>query len=274
MLKIDSHQHFWKFDPVRESWINDKMKVIQGDFLPEDILPVLSQNELNGCITVQSNQSEDENYFQLNNSAQDDFIKGIVGWVDFQSKDIEERLEYYPQFPKLKGFRHILQGESQRDFILRPDFMKGLNLLRKYGLTYDILISPDQLAFTKQFIAAFPDQQFVINHIAKPCIKEGIIDEWEKEISKIAQFPNLNCTTSAIVTETEWGNHKPEDFKPYHLDVVFDAFGTNRLMYDSDWPVCLLASSYKSEYNLVKDYLPSFLAVEQEQVLGGNVTFL
>jgi L-fuconolactonase len=269
MLKIDSHQHFWKFDPVRDSWINDEMKVIQQDFLPEDILPILTQNELDGCITVQSDQSEYENDFQLNNAAQNDFIKGIVGWVDFKSKDIEERLEYYSQFPKMKGFRHILQGESQRDFMLSPDFMKGIHLLRKYGFTYDILIFPDQLAFTKQFIAAFPDQPFVLNHIAKPNIKEGKIAEWEKEIRKIAQFPNLNCKISGMVTEAEWAYHKPENFKPY-LDVVFDAFGTNRLMYGSDWPVCLLASSYESVYNLVKDYLSSFSAAEQEQVLGGN----
>jgi len=268
-MKIDSHQHFWKFDPVRDSWINDDMKVIQRDFLPQDLLPLLQQTGLDGCITVQSDQTEAENEFQLSNADQHDFIKGVVGWVDLQADNIEERLEYYSQFPKLKGFRHVLQGEPQRDFMLRPAFKNGIGLLNKYNFTYDILIFPDQLTYSKEFVAAFPDQPFVVDHIAKPYIKDKKIDEWKKDIKALAEFENVSCKISGMVTEANWKNHSPSDFKPY-IDAVVEAFGTDRIMYGSDWPVCLVADSYADVFNLVKDYFSSFTASEQERFFGGN----
>jgi L-fuconolactonase len=266
---IDSHQHFWKFDPVRDSWINDDMKVIQKDFLPEDLQPVLEANGFEGCITVQSDQSEAENSFHLANAEKNSFIKGVVGWVDLQAKNVEERLSYYSQFEKLKGFRHVLQGEPQRDFMLRPEFMRGVGLLNKYGFTYDILIFPDQLAFTKQFVAAFPVQKFVIDHIAKPYIKDKKIDEWKRDISEVAQFENVYCKVSGMVTEADWKGWKKEDFRPY-LDAIVEAFGVKRLMYGSDWPVCLLAASYENMLGIVKDYFSSFSAEEQQMFFGDN----
>jgi L-fuconolactonase len=269
MLKIDAHQHFWKYNPVRDSWINDDLQILRNDFLPEDLSPILKSAGFDGCITVQSNQSESENDFQLNNAHENSNIKGVVGWLDLQTNDLDEKLAYYSQFEKFKGIRHILQGEAQRDFMLRPVFLKGINKLKHYNLTYDILIYPDQLGYTKTFIAKFPDQPFVINHLAKPDIKNRHIDTWKKEMEEIANYENVYCKLSGMVTETDWKNWKPDDFTPY-LDVVVEAFGTNRLMFGSDWPVCNVAGKYQQVVEIISNYLKSFTQNEQGQIFGDN----
>ncbi len=269
MKRIDSHQHFWKFDPVRDSWIKDEMKVIQKDFFPANLQPLLEQNGFDGCVSVQSDQSEEENHFHLLHVDQFDFIKGIVGWVDLRSQDIEERLQYYSSFKKLKGFRHVLQGEPQRDLMLQPGFMNGISLLHKYNFTYDILIFKDQLQYVPEFVSAFPDQLFVIDHMAKPAIKNGEMDQWKKDISVTKQFENLYCKISGMVTEADWKGWKKEHFKPY-LDAVVETFGINRIMFGSDWPVCLVAASYDEVVGIVEDYFSSFSKDEQERVFGLN----
>ena len=269
MVRIDSHQHFWKFDPVRDSWINDEMKVIQKDFLPEDLEPILKQNGFDGCVAVQSDQSEAENHFHFTKAEEFDFIKGIVGWVDLQAKMVEERLQYYTQFKKIKGFRHVLQGEPQRDLMLQPAFMNGISLLQKYTFTYDILIFKDQLQYLPKFVSAFPDQRFVIDHIAKPGIKDGEIEEWRDDIKEVAQFENVYCKISGMVTEADWKNWKNEQFKPY-IDTVVEAFGVDRIMFGSDWPVCLVAASYSQMLGIVEDYFASFSKDEQEKFFGVN----
>lgn len=269
MLRIDAHQHFWKFDAVRDSWINDEMAVIKRDFLPQDLLPLLEQNGIDGCVTVQSDQTEDENIFQLANAEKWDFIKGVVGWVDLQATNVEGRLEYYSGFKKMKGFRHVLQGESQRDFMLRQEFMRGVSLLNKYGFTYDILIFPDQLRYAYEFVKAFPNQRFVIDHIAKPNIKDSIMGDWKSDMLAFAACENVYCKISGMVTEADWKNWKPQDFTPY-LDVVTKAFGANRLMFGSDWPVCLVAASYHSVHEIVTAYFSSFSKDEQAKIFGGN----
>jgi L-fuconolactonase len=269
MLRIDSHQHFWKYDPVRYDWIDDSMSVIQKDFLPEDLAPILEANDFDGCITVQSHQSEQENEFQLANADKHSFIKGVVGWIDLQSPTIEERLDYYQQFEKLKGFRHILQGESQRDFMLRPDFLKGISLLKKYGYTYDVLILPDQLKYTAEFVSLFPDQRFVIDHIAKPNIKQKELNSWQKDIEAVSKFENVYCKVSGMVTEADWQNWQPADFNNY-LEVVTNSFGTKRLMYGSDWPVCKIAADYGQVVDIVKNYFSAFSQTEQQAFFGGN----
>ncbi|MBL7739557.1 MAG: amidohydrolase family protein [Chitinophagaceae bacterium] len=272
-MRIDGHQHFWKFDPVRDRWINDDMSVIQKDFLPADLDPLLKQNGFDGCVTVQSDQSEAENEFQLNNAVQHDFIKGVVGWVDLCSPQVEERLTYYSQFPKMKGFRHVLQGEKDRAFMLQPAFMKGIRLLKKYHFTYDILIFPDQLQHTLEFVKAFPEQPFVIDHIAKPYIKDKKTDEWRKDMEAIAEHENVHCKISGMVTEADWKQWKNEDFTPY-IEAVVNAFGAKRIMYGSDWPVCLVAASYEKMLEIVKEYFASFTQNEQELFFGGNaITF-
>jgi L-fuconolactonase len=269
MKKIDAHQHFWKFDPVRDSWINNEMKVIQKDFLPADLEPVLHQNNFDGCVVVQSDQSEEENIFQLLNAEKFDFIKGIVGWVDLQANDIEERLEYYSQFKKIKGFRHILQVEQERNMMLKPDFMNGIGLLKQYNFTYDILIFQDQLQYIPRFVASFPDQPFVIDHIAKPDLKIRRINNWKKGITEVAQFENVYCKISGMVTEADWNSWKKEDFKPY-LDVIVETFGIDRIMFGSDWPVCLVAASYEEVVGIVGDYFSSFSKNEQGKFFALN----
>lgn len=269
MLKIDAHQHFWKFDAVRDSWITDDMTVIQRDFLPPDLQPLLKENGFDGCITVQSDQSEEENIFQLDNAAKHDFIKGVVGWADLQAFDIEQKLADYSGCEKMKGFRHVLQGEADRSLMLHPKFMNGISKLEKYNFTYDILIFPDQLKYIPQFVSSFPNQKFVIDHIAKPLIKEGKTAEWKKQIQAVAKYENVWCKISGLVTEAGWKLWKPADFTPY-LDIVTEAFGTKRVIFGSDWPVCLVAASYNQVLSIVKNYFLNFSKDEQESFFGGN----
>jgi L-fuconolactonase len=269
-MQIDAHQHFWKYNEDRDAWITDDMSLIQRNFLPEDLRPLLPLNQIDGTVVVQSDQSKDENIFQLANSLQHDFIKGVVGWVDLQAEDLADQLSYYQEFKKMKGFRHVLQGEPQRDFMLRADFMRGIGMLKDFGYTYDILIYPDQLRFAVDFVKAFPDQPFVLDHLAKPYIRDGKIDEWKADIKKLAGFENVSCKISGIVTEAKWGEWKKADFRPY-LDAVVEFFGTNRLMYGSDWPVCLVAaSSYEDVIDIVRDYFSTFSENDRELVFGKN----
>ncbi len=269
MKRIDAHQHFWKFDPIRDSWINEEMKIIQRDFLPENLQIILHQNGFDGCVAVQADQSEEENHFHLQIAEKFDIIKGIVGWVDLPSENIEERLEYYSRFEKMKGFRHILQGEVDRDLMLQPAFMRGISALSQYRFTYDLLIRQDQLRHIPKLVSSFPQQLFVIDHLAKPNIKSGEINEWKKAITNIAQFQNVYCKLSGMVTEADWKNWKREDFIPY-IDVILECFGTNRILFGSDWPVCLLAASYKEAVSIVEDYFSSFSKEEQEKIFGLN----
>ena len=269
MQKIDAHQHFWKFDPIRDNWITDEMSVIRKDFLPQHLEPLLQQNGFDGCVTIQSEQSENENLFQLANAEKYDFIKGIVSWIDLQAGNVAERLAYYKQFEKIKGFRHILQGESVRDIMLQPDFLRGISALKKFDYTYDILIYPDQLIFTKKFVTKFPEQKFVIDHLAKPYIKDKKIDEWKKDIQQVAQYENVYCKISGYITEADLKHWKKEDFIPY-FDIVVELFGTNRIMFGSDWPVCLTGGDYNEVVNIVKDYFSSFTQNEQDKFFGLN----
>ncbi len=266
---IDAHQHFWIYDPLRDGWITEEMKSLQRDFLPPDLEPVFNENLISGSVVVQSDQSAAENLFQLNLAANHSFIKGVVGWVDLQSPFLEEQLIDYKRFPKLKGFRHVLQGEQPRDRMLLPAFQRGIGLLNQYEYSYDLLILPDQLAFAEKLVAAFPEQRFVIDHLAKPFIRSGEIAEWYSDILRFAKYPQVYCKISGMVTEADWRNWQKEDFHPY-LDAVLDAFGTKRIMFGSDWPVCLLAGSYREMKDIVSDYFSSFTVTEQSDFFSGN----
>ena len=268
-MKIDSHQHFWHYDPSKHVWMNEFMGVLKKDYLPTYLEPLLKSCELDGCIAVQANQAEVENEFLLDLVSKHDFIKGIVGWTDLRAENLSERLEYYQQFSKIKGFRHVIHDEPALDFMLHPSFMKGVSMLKNYGYTYDILIFAAHLPNTLEFIKALPNQPLVIDHIAKPNIKNGEIETWKKQIKEVAAFENISCKISGMVTEADWQNWKKEDFTKY-LDVVVEAFGTKRIMYGSDWPVCTLAAKYQEQYNIVKDYFSSFSATEQNAFFGEN----
>ncbi len=272
MQRIDAHQHFWIFDPVRDSWINDDMAVIQRDFLPADLEPILKENNIDACIAVQADQSEAQNDFLLGLAADNYFIKGVVGWVDLRAKNIDDRLNFYSGFDKLKGFRHVLQGEEDRALVLRSEFRNGIEKLEKYGFTYDILIFPDQLKYVPAFVSAFPDQKFVIDHIAKPDIKNKKITDWAKDIRAVAEHKNVWCKVSGMVTEADWKNWTTDDFTPY-LDVVFEAFGPQRVMFGSDWPVCQVAAPYGDMAGIVKKYTSTLSANEQALFWGGNAAY-
>lgn len=268
-MRIDSHQHFWHYDPVRDGWITGEMAVLRRDFLPEHLNTELSANHLDGCVAVQTDQSERETMFLLDLARERGFILGVVGWVDLRSDRLPERLHYFSQFPKLRGFRHIAQAESDERFLLRPDFLRGIGQLHGFGFTYDILVYARQLPAASDLVAQFPAQKFVVDHIAKPQIKAREITGWERDIRRLAGHRNVECKLSGLVTEADWKGWRAADFKPY-LDVVFDCFGTDRLMFGSDWPVCLLATSYTRVKKLIAEYTKELPQSEKEKIFGRN----
>jgi len=269
MPGIDAHQHFWKFDAKRDQWITDEMSLIRRDFLPGDLQSLLASNGLEGCVTIQSDQSEAENIFQLANAERHDFIRGVVGWTDLQAEDISEKLDYFSRFKKLKGFRHILQGEIKRDLMLQPDFLRGIASLQKHRYTYDILIYPDQLRFIAPFVSRFPQQKFVIDHMAKPHIRSQTIDEWKHDIGTVAAYENVSCKISGFVTEADVKHWSGEDFTPY-FDAVVELFGFDRIIFGSDWPVCLLGGSYGEITRVVTNYFAAFSQDERDKFFGKN----
>ena len=268
-MRIDSHQHFWKYNPVRDQWITDEMVVIRRDFLPQDLLPELRANSIDGCIAVQADQSEQETQFLLDLARQNDFIHGVVGWIDLRADNVAECLGLLSQNKKLRGFRHIVQAEPDDRFMLQRAFLRGIGGLRQFGFTYDILIYPRQLPAAIELVARFPNQPFVIDHIAKPEIKAKRTLPWAQQMLEIAGNRNVYCKLSGLLTEADWNNWKTDDFKPY-LDTVFDAFGTDRIMFGSDWPVCLLAGSYSQMMQLIADYTKSFSPSDKEKIFGLN----
>lgn len=270
MQKIDAHQHYWQFDPVRDSWITEDMSAIRRDFMPADLLLILQRNGIDGSVAVQTCQTEDDNHFMLQLARENDFIKGVVGWVDLRAENIEERLAYYrDNHPKLKGFRHVLQAEPDEQFMLAKDFKRGIYFLNDYGFTYDILIYPNHLKHATTLAAEFPDQKFVVDHLAKPSIKANEIDDWERDIRALAGQQNVYCKISGMLTEADWYNWRTDDFTPY-LDVVLSAFGIGRLMYGSDWPVCVVAGGYNRALEILQLYTSRLSPQEQEQFFGGN----
>lgn len=267
-MRIDAHQHFWKYDPVRDAWITDEMHVIKRDFLPEHLEGLLHAHNLQGCIAVQADQSEHETQFLLALAAQHDFIKGVVGWVDLRAANLEERLAYFSGFPRLKGFRHIVQGEPE-GFLRAPGFINGVRKLPQYGFSYDLLLYHYQLNEALAFVEEVGEVNIIVDHLAKPSIRTKEHRDWEEKITALARFENVSCKISGMVTEAVLNNWKQEDFIPY-LDTVVNVFGTDRLLYGSDWPVCLLSASYQEQLDIVKEYFSSFPAGEQANVMGGN----
>ncbi|MBD2752369.1 amidohydrolase family protein [Spirosoma validum] len=267
-MTIDAHQHFWHFDPVRDSWITDDMAIIQRDFLPADLEPVLVANGIDGCVAVQASQSEDETLFLVNMAQNYDIVKGVVGWVDLQSEQLSQRLEAFAQHPEIKGYRHVAQAEPD-DFLTRPAVVEGIRQLAAFGLTYDILIYPSQLKAALHLVRAVPEVNFVIDHLAKPYIKKQEISRWSNFMTQLATQPNVSCKLSGMVTEADWQNWSKRDFFPY-LDVVFEQFGPDRLMFGSDWPVCLVAANYTQVKTLIEEYVAPWGEEVREKVFGAN----
>jgi L-fuconolactonase len=270
-MNIDSHQHFWRYDAVRDAWITDAMAVLKRDFLPEHLTPELTANGMDASVAVQADQSENETMFLLDLAEKNKRVAGVVGWVDLLSPRLSERLEHFSHFSKLRGFRHIAQAEPNDRFLARKDFVGGVAQLRTFGFTYDILIYPKQLPAAIELVTQLPQQRFVIDHLAKPEIKTGKTEPWAAQMKKIAQNKNVFCKVSGLVTEADWKRWKADDFKPY-LDVTFSAFGVDRLMFGSDWPVCLLAATYGQVKELIEDYVKGFSQTDKDKLFGGTAS--
>jgi len=268
MPRIDAHQHFWRYDAVRDSWITDEMRVIRRDFLPDDMAPVLRATGVDGCIAVQADQSEDETRFLLELARRHTFIKGVVGWVDLRSPRLEASLEEFRADALFRGVRHIAQAEAD-DFLTRDEVVGGIGRLGAPGLTYDILILERQLPAALVLTARLPNQPFVVDHLAKPRIKNRALEPWASLMRELARRPNVLCKLSGLVTEADWRRWRPADLRPY-LDVAFEAFGPSRLIWGSDWPVCLVAAPYERALGTVIEYVSTLSAPEREAVLGGN----
>lgn len=266
-MRLDAHQHFWKYDAAEYEWIDDEMNALKKDFFPKDLLPHLQQNNFDGCVAVQAKQSEEETFFLNELAEKNNFIKAVVGWIDLRADNLEEKFEYFSKCRAVKGFRHVLQGEANRALMLENDFKKGIALLEKFNFTYDILIFNDQLKYIPEFVAAFPNQKFVIDHIAKPGIKNQQINNWKKEMEEVSKFENVYCKISGMVTEADWKNWKQEDFNIY-IDVVMNSFSAKRVMFGSDWPVCLIAASYNEVCNIVETATQQF-SVDEKRLLWG-----
>ena len=267
-MRLDSHQHFWAYDPVQYGWMKPEW-LIRRDCLPPELAAELKGCRIDGCVAVQARQSLDESRWLLELADRFPMIKGVVGWVDLRSPDVAGQLARFAAHPKFKGVRHVVQDEPDDRFLLREDFQRGLAKLRDFGLTYDLLIFPRQLPAAIELVRAFPLQTFVLDHIAKPAIKDGLLTPWREQILELAALPNVCCKVSGMVTEADWAGWKPADFKPY-LDTVFEAFGPDRLMYGSDWPVALLAGTYRRVFELARDYVAPLGAETEAKFFGGN----
>ena len=266
---IDSHQHFWKYNPSRHNWINDNMSVIRKDFMPSDLKTIYIENNIDGCIAIQVDQTINETNFLLDLAKENTFIKGVVGWIDLRAPNINEVLNHYSNFEQIKGFRHIVQGENDNKFLLRSEFLRGISYLEKYNYVYDILIFPNQLEMTLEFVKKFPNNKFVINHIAKPYIKDNLYGEWVKLMSKISNYENVFCKMSGMITEADYHLWSPEQITPY-MDLVLTSFGSKRILFGSDWPVCLVAGSYKKVKELVTNFISKLSENEKTNIMGKN----
>lgn len=268
-MKIDAHHHFWSYDPVEYGWIDDAMRVIRRDFLPEHLKAEIAAAGVDGVVSVQARQNLTETKWLLDFAGQNDFIKGVVGWVEMISPKVGAELERFAANPKLKSVRHVVQGEPDDNFILRDDFNRGIRELRKFNLAYDILIFERHLPPTIRFVDAHPDQVFVLDHIAKPRIKVNEFEPWNKNLRELAKRPNVYCKASGLVTEADYTTWTEAQVRRY-FDAALEAFGPQRLMFGSDWPVCLVACGYARWHQLVSSWISKLSPAEQARILGGT----
>jgi L-fuconolactonase len=267
-MLLDSHQHFWRYDAAQYPWI-PQGSPLHRDWLPDDLAPHLAAAKLDGCIAVQARQTIEESRWLLELADRAPIIRGVVGWVDLRSEKVVGQLAELARHPKFRGVRHVVQDEPDPNFMVGEAFQRGIGQLHEFGLTYDILIFPKQLPAAIELARKFPNQPFVLDHIAKPPIKAAALSPWREKIRVLAAMPHVSCKVSGLVTEADHAAWKADDFKPY-LDVVFEAFGEERLMFGSDWPVCLLAGSYARVFALVDDYARQLGASARSKLFGRN----
>ncbi|MBM3767235.1 MAG: amidohydrolase [Acidobacteria bacterium] len=269
MKMIDTHHHFWKYSTKEYGWISDSMKVIRRDFLPPDLEKTLKDAGVDGAISVQARQSVEESDWLLGMAEKNKFLLGVVGWVDLRSKDVDKDLERLAKHKKFKGVRHVVQDEPDDNFILGAAFNEGIKKLIKYDLRYDILIFEKHLKDSIAFVDKHPRQMFVLDHMAKPRIKDRVLSPWRENMIELAKRPNVYCKISGMITEADWQKWTSADLAPY-LDGAMEAFGPKRLMFGSDWPVMLVAGQYKPWVELVKKTISRYSKDEQERILYKN----
>jgi len=267
--RIDTHQHFWRYDPVQYGWIDGSMAALRRDAMPEESAREMVRAGFHACVAVQARQTFAETEWLLSLAGRHAFIAGVVGWVDLRADDARAWLKKAASNRRLVGVRHIVQSEPDDRFLLDPAFCRGIGLLEEFGLSYDILIYPRHLAVAAEFVARFPRQPFVLDHLAKPDIRSGRLDGWERGLRELSQFPNVWCKLSGLVTEADWNSWRSAQLRPC-LDVAFDCFGPERLMIGSDWPVCTVAADYVRTVGVVMEYLSGRPREQQIAVLGRN----
>ena len=268
-MKIDSHHHFWKYDPVEYSWMNEDMGILKSDHLPTDLKKEIDAAGIDGVVSIQASQSMKETDDLLRYAAEEDFVKGVVGWFPLADDRVGESLAKYAENPWLKGVRHVVQDEPDNRFILGGDFNRGITLLKEFNLVYDILIYERQLAPSIEFVDRHPELVFVLDHVAKPRIRDGAMEPWSDLMRQMAERPNVSCKLSGMATEADWANWTESQLIPY-LDVALEAFGPDRLMFGSDWPVARLAVEYGPWVKLMTTYLSKLSLSEQAAIWGEN----
>ena len=268
-MRIDAHQHFWRYNPEEYGWIDESMASIRRDFLPVDLEPELKRAGFDGSIAVQARQTLEETRWLLKLADSSPFVLGVIGWVDLRSNNVRRELEQFSSHPKLLGVRHIVQSEPDDRFLLQPEFLRGVSMLDEFDLTYDILIYARHLSVAREFVQQFPRLRFVLDHLAKPLIKRGSVHPWDSDIRELAKCGNVFCKMSGLITEADWKSWKAEHMTPY-LETALDCFGPERLMIGSDWPVSTVAASYSEAMNLVEDFLGKYPDRVRDAVLGGT----
>jgi L-fuconolactonase len=268
-MKIDAHHHFWGYNQHEYAWIDDSMSILRRDFLPADLKSEIEAVQFDGVISVQARQSLDETHWLLELAAENEFVVGVVGWVPLIDPNVKEVLNTLAHAKKLKAVRHVVQAEPDENFLLRDDFNHGIDALGDHWLTYDILILERHLPRTIEFVDRHPYQRFVLDHLAKPRVKDHEVEPWATHIRKLAERENVYCKLSGLVTEADWSNWTESQLTVY-LNVALEAFGPRRLMFGSDWPVCLLATSYSGWYDLVSRFCEQLSADEQSRIFGGT----
>jgi L-fuconolactonase len=267
-MNLDAHQHFWNYNAHEYPWI-PAGSPLHRDWLPHDLAPLLAKSGIDGCVAVQARQNLDESRWLLDLAAKSSIIKAVVGWVDLRSDALRAQLDEFCSHHQFRGVRHVVQDEPDPEFMLGDAFLRGIGRLAEYRLAYDILIYPRQLPAAISLARRFHSQRLVLDHLAKPPIKSGALEPWQSFIRDLAREPNVWCKISGLVTEASHQSWAAPDFRPY-LDTAFESFGARRLMYGSDWPVCLLAAEYEAVFSLAAEYAAFLDESDRAAFFGGN----
>jgi L-fuconolactonase len=266
-MRIDAHHHFWHYSTQEYGWISDSMSVLRRHYLPQDLREEIASVGIEGVVSVQARQTLAETEWLLDLADRHDFIRGVVGWVPLVSDHVRQDLEKYGGRAKLKAVRHVLQDEADDDYMLRDDFNRGIYLLHGFGLRYDILIFERHLPQAIQLVDRHPQQIFILDHVAKPRIRDGALSPWRENLRELSKRQNVFCKLSGLVTEAGHGAWTPDQLRPY-MDAALEAFGARRLMFGSDWPVCLLAAGYRRWFQIVQDFAAQLTPAEQDRLFG------